>query len=316
MSPISTLKLPLIDLSELDGSKLGTGRWNSLQSQVRQALEEFGCFEALYDKMTLELHNDAFQELEGLLELPTDVKRRFDFPNKTYVGYLANLPHSPLYEAFGVGYAPNSGSIEELADLMWPAGNTRFCETMNTYVTRVAELDSLLKKLVLGSLGIDKYVESLAKSVGYNFRLMRYAAPGTEESKKPGTRCHRDANFMTILHQNHVNGLEVQTKDGRWIEVAPSSASSFIVLAGESFYGWSNGRLHSPCHRVMMSGYEARYCIGLFSSIQGTIQCPDELVDDQHPLLFKPFDVAGLSRIYKTKDCDTGASAMDTYYKI
>ncbi|XP_018725573.2 2-oxoglutarate-dependent dioxygenase AOP2 [Eucalyptus grandis] len=316
MDSISTLKLPLIDLSELDGSKPGTVQWDSLQSQVREALEEFGCFEALTDRMTLELHNDVFQEMEALLELPTDVKRRFSDPNKPYDGYRGNLPHSPLYEAFGINYAPNSGSIEGFANLIWPEGNTRFCETMKTYVTRVLELDSLVKKLVLGSLGVDKYLESLAKSVGYNLRLIRYAAPGTKESKKLGAWCHRDANFVTILHHNHVKGLEVQTKDGCWFEVASSSATSFIVFAGESFYGWSNGRLYSPCHRVMMSGHEARYCIGFFSNGQGTMQCPDELVDDQHPLLFKPFDVAGLFRIYKTKEGESGASAMDTYYRI
>ncbi|KAF8034414.1 hypothetical protein BT93_C0652 [Corymbia citriodora subsp. variegata] len=274
MSSISTVKLPPIDLSELDGSKPRTGRWDSSQSRVRRALEEFGCFEALYDKMTLELHNDAFQESEELLELPTDVRHRFHFPAKPSVGYFANWSAQ--------------GSIEGLADLMWPEGNTRFCETMNAYVTRVLELDSLVKKLTLGSLGFDEYMESLAKLVEYNFPLMRYAASETEESKKPEAACHRDANFMTILHQNHANGLE----------------------------GWSNGRLHGPCHRVMMSGHEARYCIGLFSSIQGTVQCPDELVDNHHPLLFKPFDVLCLSRIYKTKENQNGASAMDTYYRI
>ncbi|KAL3745051.1 hypothetical protein ACJRO7_014199 [Eucalyptus globulus] len=316
MDSISSLKLPLIDLSELDGSKPGTGRWDSLQSQVQEALEEFGCFEALTNRMTLELHNDVFQELEALLELPTDVKRRFNDPDMPYNGYLENLPHSPLYEAFAMNYALNSGSIEGFVDLMWLEGNTRFCETMKTYVTRVLELDSLVKKLVLGSLGVEKYPESLAKSGVYNFRLMRYAAPGTKESKKRGAGCHRDISFVSILQQNHVNGLEVQTKDGCWFEVAPSSATSFIVLAGELFYGWSNGRLHSPCHRVMMSGHEARYCIGVFSIGQGMMQCSDELVDDQHPLLFKPFDVASLSRIYRTKEGESGASAMDTYYKI
>ncbi|KAI6681774.1 hypothetical protein NL676_035655 [Syzygium grande] len=223
MRSISALKLPLIDLSELDGSKPGTGRRDSLQSQVRHALEEFGCFEALYDKMTSKLDNDVFQELEKLLELPTDVKRRFDILDKPYFGYLANLPR---HVAFGVDYTSNSSSIKNLTDPMWPEGNTRFCETMNTYVTRVLELDSLVRKLVLGS----KYLESLAKSVKYNFHLMRYPAPGTKESKKPGTTCHRDANFVTILHQNHVNGLEVQTKEGHWIEVAlpqlPLSLSS------------------------------------------------------------------------------------------
>ncbi|KAI6681778.1 hypothetical protein NL676_035659 [Syzygium grande] len=270
MSASPTLKLPLIDLSKLDGSKPGTGRWDSLRCQVRRALEEFGCFEALYDKMTLELHNDLFQELEELLELPNDVKRRFIVPEKQFDGYHTNPPHAPPYEVFGMDYGPNS----------------------------------------------DKYVDLLARSVKYSFRLMGYAPPGNDESKMPDTTCHRDVNFVTILHQNHVNGLEMETKDGRWIEVAPSSACSFIVLTGESFYGWSNGRLHSPRHRVRVSGHERRYSIGLFSSDQGTVQCPDELVDDQHPFLFKPFDVAGLSRIYNTKEGKNGASAMDTFYRI
>ncbi|KAI6681775.1 hypothetical protein NL676_035656 [Syzygium grande] len=76
--------------------------------------------------MTLELHNDLFQELEGLLELPTDVKCRFVVPEKWFDGYLTNPPHAPPYEAFGMDYAPNSGSINRLVDLMWPEGNTRF----------------------------------------------------------------------------------------------------------------------------------------------------------------------------------------------
>ncbi|KAI3411477.1 WRKY domain-containing protein, partial [Psidium guajava] len=283
MGSIPTLKVPLVDLSELDGSKPGVGRWVSLQSQVRQALEEFGCFEALYNKMTPQLHDDVSRELKELFELPADVKRRFVVPDKPFHGYLADHPLLPLHEAFGKEYAHNSDSVKRLADLMWPEGNTRFCETMSAYFTRALELDSLVKKLVLGSLGVDSYVDSLAESVTYSFRLMKYAAPGTDDSKELGTLCHRDASFLTILHQNHVNGLEVQTKDGRWIEVAPSSASSFIVLAGESFYGWSNGRLHSPPHRVMMSGHEARYSIAFFSSDQGITQCPQELVDEEHP---------------------------------
>ncbi|XP_030517366.2 2-oxoglutarate-dependent dioxygenase AOP2-like [Rhodamnia argentea] len=315
MSSIPTRKLPLIDLSELDGSKPGMGPWVSLQSQVREALEEFGCFEALYEKMTPQLHDDVFQELEELLELPADVKGRFVVPDKPFEGYCAHSPLVP-HEVFGMDCAHSSGSIKRLADLMWPEGNARFCETMGKYFASLLELDSLVRKLVLRSLGVGSYLDSLAESVAYRVRLTKYAAPGTDESKELGTVCHRDTSFLSILHQNHVNGLEVQTKDGRWLEVAPSSASSFIVLTGDSFYGWSNGRLRSPPHRVMMSGHEPRYSIGFFSGARGTIQCPQELVDEQHPLLFKPFDIAGLARIYQTEEGRNGASAMDTFYRI
>lgn len=56
---------------------------------------------------------------------------------------------------------------------------------------------------------------------------------------------------------------------------------------------WTNGRLHSPYHRVMMNGDEDRYSIALFSNPKPgctMIKAPDEMVDEDHPLLFKPFD--------------------------
>lgn len=55
---------------------------------------------------------------------------------------------------------------------------------------------------------------------------------------------------------------------------------------------WTNGRLHSPTHRVMMRGKETRYSTGLFAIPKSghIIKVPEELVDEEHPLLFKPYD--------------------------
>ncbi|CAN0881913.1 Probable 2-oxoglutarate-dependent dioxygenase AOP1 [Linum grandiflorum] len=61
---------------------------------------------------------------------------------------------------------------------------------------------------------------------------------------------------------------------------------------GESFNAWTNGRLQCPYHRVMLRGDEARLSAALFSiPKQGfLVKAPQELVDEQHPLLFKPYD--------------------------
>ncbi|KAI6681781.1 hypothetical protein NL676_035662 [Syzygium grande] len=65
-----------------------------------------------------------------------------------------------------------------------------------------------------------------------------------------------------------------------------------------------------------MSGPEARHSIAIFCTVGGTIQCTDELVDEQHTLLFKPFDVEGLIRILTTPEGQNGASALKTFYII
>jgi len=41
----------------------------------------------------------------------------------------------------------------------------------------------------------------------------------------------------------------------------------------------------------------------MFAFNNGTLQVPEELIDHQHPLMYKPFDHLGLLRFYRT---DTG----------
>ncbi|KAJ6947253.1 2-oxoglutarate-dependent dioxygenase AOP1.2 [Populus alba x Populus x berolinensis] len=105
-------------------------------------------------------------------------------------------------------------------------------------------------------------------------------------------KSHTDKNLITILYQNQVDGLEVQTKHGEWIGVELSQDHSFVVLIGESFRAWTNGRLQPPYHRVRVSGSEARYSAGLFSVFKAgyKTKTPEDLIDEDHPLLYKPFD--------------------------
>lgn len=308
------LELPSIDFSGLGDSEPGSGGWDSVQDAVRRALEEYGCFLALYDKVTVELHDEVFHQMEEMFGLPAETKRQFVDPTRPYDGYLANLPLNPLHEAMGMSDALNSGAIERLAGLLWPEGNAKFCELLNTYLRRLSELDYTIQKMVFRSFGVERYLDSHTASTLHALRLLRYGAPETEEAR-PGGITHYDTTFVTMLQQNHVNGLEVETKHGDWIKVRPS-ASSTIVMLGESFHGWSNGRLYCPRHRVMMRGHEARLSIGIFSSVEGTVRCPDELVDEQHPLLFKPFDAEGLVRIFATPEGRNGASALKTFYSV
>ncbi|KAG5621039.1 hypothetical protein H5410_006257 [Solanum commersonii] len=65
-----------------------------------------------------------------------------------------------------------------------------------------------------------------------------------------------DGNFLTFISQNQVNELQIN-KNGEWID-ANISPNSYDVLSGDSF------------------------------------KAPKELVDEEHPLLFKPYEILGL----------------------
>lgn len=115
-----------------------------------------------------------------------------------------------------------------------------------------------------------------------------------------GLHPHSDFTILSILHQLNLSGLEIKPKNkDHWIGVPPSQ-SSFVVMAGDALKVWSNGRVQSCEHRVTMKNAEqTRYSTALFSFTRKTnMKVEKELVDEEHPLQYKPFDHYGYLRFF------------------
>ncbi|XP_020225720.1 probable 2-oxoglutarate-dependent dioxygenase AOP1 [Cajanus cajan] len=306
-----TLKLPVIDFTNLK-LEANNPNWEEVKSQVHKALVEYGCFEAIFDKVPLDLRKAIFGALQDLFDLPLQTKI-LNVSKKPYHGYVGQYPMVPLFESMGIDDATIYDKVESMTNILWPDGNQSFSKTIQSFSEQLSELDQIIRKMVLESLGIEKYLEEHMNSTNYLLRVMKYKGPQTSDTKL-GLSAHTDKNIVTILYQNQVEGLEVLTKDGKWISYKPSP-ESFVVMIGDSLHAWSNGRLHSPFHRVMMSGNEARYSTGLFSIPKGgsIIKAPEELVDEEHPLLFKPFDHVEFLKYYYTEKGQADSFALRTY---
>lgn len=118
------LKLPVIDFSKPD-LKPGSNEWDLVKGQVQQALQEYGCFEALFDKIPLHLREAIFGSLQELFDLPLQAKIR-NVSNKPYHGYVGQYPQVPLYESMGVDDANITEKVEALTTTLWPQGNSSF----------------------------------------------------------------------------------------------------------------------------------------------------------------------------------------------
>lgn len=116
--------LPVIDFSKQD-LKPGTPEWDSVKIQVRKALEEYGCFEALYEKAPLELRKAVFKGLEELFDLPLETKM-LNVSDKPSHAYIAPHPNAPLYESIGIEDPDIAENVESFANGFFPQGNTSF----------------------------------------------------------------------------------------------------------------------------------------------------------------------------------------------
>lgn len=118
-----TLKLPVIDLSNLKNETEET--WESVKIQVRQALEEYGCFEATFDHIPLHLQTSVLDGLKQLFDLPLAIKL-CNTAERPYHGYVGQVPSLPLYESLGIEDALSPRKIDTFTNLMWPKGNPSF----------------------------------------------------------------------------------------------------------------------------------------------------------------------------------------------
>ncbi|KAJ8555106.1 hypothetical protein K7X08_012602 [Anisodus acutangulus] len=304
------LKVPTIDFCNPE-LKPGTPQWESTKTQVLQALQEYGIFEAVYDKVPRE---DIFDTSKEIFEFPLETKLKTKSTIPMH-GYLGQYPMLPAYESLGIADVLKSESVDSIANIFWPDGNPEFGNVLKTFSEPLVELDETIKKMILESLGLKNHIDEFLESYFYNFRFTHYN-PGQvkgEEENKPGLSIHTDSGFLTFILQNSVNGLEVQTKNGEWIDVniAPNS---LVVIVGDSFMAWTNGRLHSPVHRVTLSENSERFSIPLFTVPKPgyTIEPQKELVDEEHHVRFKPYDILELYKYVMSKD---GAKAGGEAFK-
>ncbi|KAH7686601.1 Iron/ascorbate family oxidoreductases protein [Dioscorea alata] len=298
-------QLPKINFS---GLVVGTPEWIAVRTEVMNALHVYGTFEAVYDPhLDAELREQVFRKaITELFDLPTHVKSlSVSYTSKSYI---------PSEQGFTV-YEGNVESIQSLTSLMWPQGNSHFCETMQRYGEAMKELNEMITRMILESLGVDKYYDEMTQKTNYMLRAICYK--NEEEDKDDlymGT--HTDIHFLTIVAQHEVDGLEVLIKSGQWIKPAPYS---YIVFLGDSLQAWTNGRVQAIDHRICKNqSHDTRYVTQFMSrgAKEFIIQAPPELIDATHPVLYKPFDFNDYFQFYLSKLGSMPAKPLKTFCGI
>ncbi|CAI0446961.1 unnamed protein product [Linum tenue] len=119
------LKIPLIDFSETAPLKQDSLEWDSLRSQVREAVEEYGCFEASFDGIPADSLSAVFKSVKELFDLPLETKLKNTSKIPLH-GYVGQWPSLPLYESMGIEDADVLQKVEGSTKALWSNGNPAF----------------------------------------------------------------------------------------------------------------------------------------------------------------------------------------------
>ncbi|KAK9133524.1 hypothetical protein Scep_013052 [Stephania cephalantha] len=133
---------------------------------------------------------------------------------------------------------------------------------MEEFAMKVSSLADRIAEILAESLGHgpEFFKENCLPNTCY-LRLNRYP-PCPFPSQVFGLMPHTDSDFLTVLYQDHVGGLQL-VKNGSWITVKPNP-DALVINIGDLFQAWSNDVYKSVEHRVIANRQVERYSMAYF----------------------------------------------------
>ncbi|XP_076913377.1 gibberellin 20-oxidase-like protein [Bidens hawaiensis] len=280
----TSIQLPVFDVSK----PLPTYCVSSLSV----ACEEWGFFHIINHGISKDLYNKLRFLSNGLFDLPYEQKLKAG-PSSSIKTYTPHFIASPFFESIRVSGPDFFGSAQSSAEVFLNQPKSEFSEVLSEYGMKMRTLSNKIIEMLLMSLGEDfenKFKPEFSNSEGY-LRINNYSPPKpTEKNHVEGLGMHTDMSCITIVYQDETGGLQVRSKEGKWMDINPC-AETLVVNIGDLMQAWSNGKLRSSKHRVVLKERKNRFSLAFFWCFEDNkvVFAPDEVVGDKGLRVYRPF---------------------------
>src|SRR6476659_1143299 len=255
MATITADNIASVSLKDADRDPEGFAQ------KLGRSFEEYGFAIIADHSIPDELIHRAEDKAKAFFALPEDVKRKY---------HLAGQGGARGYTPFGIETAKGATAFDlqefwhvgrELAhghpfrdhmpDNVWPAEVSDFRNTFEQLFATFDRTGLKILRAIARFLKIDEdYFIDTVRDGNSVMRLLHYPPIQGEPGSNVRAGAHEDINTITLLLGAEEAGLELLTKDGRWIPVS-SKAGELVINIGDMLQRLTNGRLRSTTHRVV-----------------------------------------------------------------
>ena len=265
------------EIPVLDASPLSRGAPEEMAPAFAKAYGETGFGYIINHGVDPTLRADIFAASRRFHALPEEAKTAISL-DQNHRGYIAINTSTDVTSDLAEVTRPNQSASfmmmreDARADPnvylsgpnQWPEleGFRAACEA---YARAMTGLGRKLMGLALETVGAsDRSVLEYFDTPTIWLRLLHYPPqPPQAPEDLYGSAPHKDFGCLTLLAQDDVGGLQVQTPAGNWVD-APPLRDAFVVNVGDMLHRMSNGRLLSTPHRVINSTGRERYSVPFF----------------------------------------------------
>jgi isopenicillin N synthase-like dioxygenase len=281
------LPIPVIDLSNSDSSSL-----------LRHACETTGFFYLKNEHVLA--RDEALHATEMFFNQSNDIKIKC-LCNSSNLGYTSFQDETLAPDIQSCGDTKEGYYIIDEKECIisgktnvWP-DERLLCDwkdIMLRYHLECKSMGDRIVRLLLESLEVpseifDKYFTSPTAIL----RLLKYGNVISEPSSGVfGCGPHSDYGMITLLTSNDVPGLEILYND-EWIAIPPPPNNYFIVNLGDCLQRFTNGKLKSTVHRVLINNSDKpRFSMAYFyePNRDSVVECLPQFVSISNPPSYEP----------------------------
>jgi isopenicillin N synthase-like dioxygenase len=233
---------------------------DAFAEKLGRSFEEYG-FAVLADHgIPEELIERAEEKARQFFALPEETKRRYALGQGGARGYTPfGIETAKGHKAFDlkefwhVGRELPEGHPfrEVMADNVWPDEVPGFKETFLELYDTFDRTGITVLKAIARYLRIDEdYFTDTVRDGNSVLRLLHYPPQKEPTGEHIRAGAHEDINTITLLLGAEEAGLELKTRDGRWIPVSPRPGE-LVINIGDMLQRLTNGKLRSTPHRVV-----------------------------------------------------------------
>jgi isopenicillin N synthase-like dioxygenase len=264
-------KIASVSLTEADRDP------DAFAQELGRSFEEYG-FAVIADHgIPQELIDRAEEKAKAFFALPEDVKKKYALGQGGARGYTpfgietakGHKAHD-LKEFWHVGreLTPGHSFREVMDDNVWPDEVPGFKETFLELYDTFDRTGLKVLAAIARYLRIDEdYFRDTVRDGNSVLRLLHYPPQTEPTGEHIRAGAHEDINTITLLLGAEEAGLELLTRDGRWIPVSPKPGE-LVINIGDMLQRLTNGKLRSTSHRVVNPSPDrasnARYSMPFF----------------------------------------------------
>ncbi|MES2615922.1 MAG: 2-oxoglutarate and iron-dependent oxygenase domain-containing protein [Bdellovibrionota bacterium] len=255
-------KVPTVDIrSYTHGSIREQAEFISI---FGKALQEYGFVIVEGHEINPSIIADGYKQVQEFFSLPVNAKEKYFDKNgggqRGYVVFGAenakNSKQKDLKEFWHVGREQfeDTAIEQQYPKNAWPnAEIPQFKDSMLNLYSSLDKFSRVLLCAVAEYLHLPKFtLADMAKDGNTILRALHYPPLSEEQFKSGAVRsaAHEDINLITILCEATESGLQILTREGKWLDVE-SSVGQMVVDAGDMLARITNDVIPSTTHRVI-----------------------------------------------------------------